>query len=426
MMNRSGWDTFQWRFLGSRTIMTRDPRNLQALHATQFRDFGMGENRKNNFRLALGRGIFAADGDEWRHARGFMRPYFLTEHVKRPNIEPHVRKLVRSIETGPDGWTEAPVDLQPLFYTFALEVSCDIFFGLGPDELEDQSDTFSAFAAAFDIVQEYLSVRTKLGWAYFLWDGPKFRRAIAQVNHFVDEVVQRTISNSHSKGTPSPTFLDQLLASVPGHDPSLIRSQLLHLLIASRDTVAVTLGWTFHHLSRHPDEYTSLRASILSRTESDASSEHIRHVLLESLRLHPAIPLNTRTALRDTSLPRGGGANGDDPIFVRKGDEILYSAHALHRNPAIWGPDAEEFRPARWTGRRRQAWEFLPFNGGPRVCLGQRLAMVEMEGIIREIARRFEVLEPVMREGEEDGVARVTLTMSSAGGVRVRLREQRP
>ncbi|KAK0613929.1 cytochrome P450, partial [Immersiella caudata] len=379
-----GWDTFQWRLLGSRTVMTRDPRSLKALHATQFRDFGMGNNRKNNFRLALGHGIFAADGDEWRHARGVMRPYFQSEHVKRPNLDPHVRKLLMSIKTGPGGWTLEAVDLQQLFYTFALETSCDIFFGLSPGK--DQAASFSAFAAAFDIVQECLSVRTKLGWAYFLYDGLKFRRAIAQVNRFVDNVVARATSAP----SPTPTFLDQLLASVPDSNPSLIRSQLLHLLIASRDTVAVTLAWTFHQLSHHPEEYASLRKEILCEPDADTTSQHIRHVLLESLRLHPPIPINTRTAIRDTCLPHGGGLSGNDPIFLRAGDEVLYSVYALHRDPKIWGTDEEEFRPARWHGRHKGGWEFLAFNGGPRVCLGQRLAMTQMEAVVAAMVRKFE------------------------------------
>ncbi|KAK4446696.1 cytochrome P450 [Podospora aff. communis PSN243] len=419
MMNRTGWDTFQWRFLGSRTIMTRDPRNLQALHSTQFGDFGMGNNRKNNFRFALGRGIFAADGDEWRCMRTVMRPYFQTDHVRHPNLEPHIQKLLRRIETGPDGWTPAPVDLQPLFYTFALDVSCEIFFGLTPQDQQELSASYSAFSSAFDTVQRHLSTRTKLGWAYFLWDGPKFRRAIAETNRFIDEVILRAVrkksGNQKDQETTTPTFLDHLLASTHSNSPTHIRSQLLHLLIASRDTVATTLCWTLHNLARHPQVYTSLRQSILSPPPSSSlqSNTLLHHTLLESLRLNPAIPLNTRTALTHTSLPHGGGPHGQSSISVRAGDEVLYSVYALHRDPRIWGNDAGEFRPGRWAeleskkkrGSRR--WEFLPFGGGPRVCLGQRVGMREMEGVVGAVVGRFGGVEA---EGVEERGAKEVIS----------------
>ena len=322
------------------------------------------------------------------------------------------------------------MDLQQLFYTFALEARCGIFFGLKPncgDDLGSDDIGFAAFATDFDTVQEYLSVRTKLGWAYFLYDGPRFRQAISRINSFVDQIVQRALSGWDPK--EAATFLDQLVAEA--QDPKLLRSQLLHLLIAARDTVAVTLGWAFYNLARHPDVYSELRRSVLEILGPyDASTPAplpsalsqclmLRHVIFETLRLHPPIPLNTRTALRDTWLPRGGGPTGDEPIHVRRGDEVLYSVYAMHRDPKSWGADANVFRPGRWAGRRH-GWDYLPFNGGPRICLGQRLAMHELSCVIARIVQRFEAVEST--DTTQEVVARVTLTNSSGTGVLVRLR----
>lgn len=90
-----------------------------------------------------------------------------------------------------------------------------------------------------------------------------------------------------------------------------------------------------------------------------------------ALRLFPPIPYNTRLARSDTVLPVGGGPSASDPVFVQKGTTVVYSVWSMHRRKDIWGPDASEFRPGRWKGRQN-GWEFLPFNGGPRVCIGRK------------------------------------------------------
>ena len=66
----------------------------------------------------------------------------------------------------------------------------------------------------------------------------------------------------------------------------------------------------------------------------------------------------------------GGGPEGKDPIFVRKGTTVLWYVYAMHRRQDIFGADAESFRPERWDGLR-PGWGFLPFNGGPRICIGR-------------------------------------------------------
>lgn len=82
------------------------------------------------------------------------------------------------------------------------------------------------------------------------------------------------------------------------------------------------------------------------------------------------MPGNSRTAIRDTILPRGGGPDGKSPIFVAKGTNVQYSVFTMHRREDLYGPDAAEFKPERWE-TLRPGWEYLPFNGGPRICLGR-------------------------------------------------------
>jgi cytochrome P450 len=98
-----------------------------------------------------------------------------------------------------------------------------------------------------------------------------------------------------------------------------------------------------------------------------------------ALRLYPSVPVNTRTALRTTVLPTGGGPDRKSPVLIPKGTPVAYSVYTLHRRPDLYGMDAELFRPERWDEYMPlnhtsvdAKWGYLPFNGGPRICLGSK------------------------------------------------------
>jgi cytochrome P450 len=83
------------------------------------------------------------------------------------------------------------------------------------------------------------------------------------------------------------------------------------------------------------------------------------------------VPINARVANHNTTIPVGGGPDGRSPVYIKEGQTVGYSVWSVHRRTDIWGPEAEVFRPERWEESKQNAWEFLPFNGGPRACLGR-------------------------------------------------------
>jgi hypothetical protein len=147
------------------------------------------------------------------------------------------------------------------------------------------------------------------------------------------------------------------------------------------------------------------------------------------LRLYPSVPVNSRAAGRTTTLPTGGGPTGTAPILVRKGEAVGYSVYVLHRRKDIYGPDADEFRPERWENGalNNVGYGYLPFNGGPRICLGQEFALLEAAYTVVRLLQTYETLE--MAEGKEFnmpvGHERQLLTMvvSSADGCWVKLKK---
>lgn len=83
--------------------------------------------------------------------------------------------------------------------------------------------------------------------------------------------------------------------------------------------------------------------------------------------------------MKTTTLPTGGGPDGKSPVLVRRGTAVGYSVYSLHRQVQLYGEDSEDFRPERWEDKdmplfrdeTTTSWGYLPFNGGPRVCLGR-------------------------------------------------------
>ncbi|OBT59925.1 hypothetical protein VE03_10592, partial [Pseudogymnoascus sp. 23342-1-I1] len=105
--------------------------------------------------------------------------------------------------------------------------------------------------------------------------------------------------------------------------------------------------------------------------------KYLQNVIKETLRLYPPVPVNARTALCTTVLPTGGGPDRKSPVLIPKGSFVAYSVYTMHRRPDLYSMDAELFRPERWDEQMALSqnvtdskWGYLPFNGGPRICLG--------------------------------------------------------
>ena len=341
---------------------------------------------------------FSTDGAEWQHARNLLRPQFAREQISNLDLEEeHIKNLMRVLPINKDGWTDV-TDILPLFFRLTIDSATEFLFGESVDsQLASLPDYVSSrppnavkekdFATSFDQAQATIAKGVRMGELWWLAFDKTFRHNRDTCWQFIDHYVHKALSQETksdkqtSNGKQKYVFLDALAEST--RDPVELREHIISILLAGRDTTASLLSFVYTAFIQHPEVYQKLREIVLEEfgtydnprniTFSTLKScDYLQWIMNETLRLHPVVPIDGRRALKDTTLPTGGGPNGDKPVHVRKGVQVDYSVYVIHRRKDLWGEDADEFRPDRWNGRK-SGWEYLPFNGGPRICIGQQV-----------------------------------------------------
>jgi cytochrome P450 len=423
-------DTFAFRQIGKLGVLTNDPANVKALLSSQFGDFGVGLRRAEAFEPLIGHGIFTADGDSWEKARRLIRPSFARGQLDDISIfEPHLQNLLSRLPTSSKAF-----DLQPLFQGLTLDVSTEFLFGESTNVLcssKAHSDGRS-FAEAFDRAQKTVVSAFALGGIAWLNPWSTFKEDQRTVQDFISKYVDKALSvgmgdhRAKEKETSRYSFVKEF--SKLTDDRTLIYGGLLNLLLAGRDTTSSLLSNLFFVLAKHPEIYERLADEVRSAThgtnqipslEDLRSMKYLRGCINESLRLHPPIPRNSREALKDTTLPVGGGPDGTNPIFIPQGTQVGYQTFSMHRRVDVFGEDAESFIPERWTERNlRPGWAFLPFNGGPRVCIGQQFSLNLASYVVCRMVQEIESVESCDPSPWREGLG---ISCSTLNGSWVRL-----
>ncbi|KAG4428262.1 hypothetical protein IFR05_016258 [Cadophora sp. M221] len=423
--------TLEQFFLGSLAFGTVDPANIEAILCSRFDDYTVGSRKEMTFPI-FGDGIFNQDGDAWKQSRELLRPQFHVKEYSNLNI----------LKGATDNFFKAIpekggiVDLQPLFYRLTLDVMTEFLFGESVETLKISKSTGGeTLSEVFDVALDYIAKRSRLLNLYWLVNGKRFRDVCKKVHFFADDIIDRNLAETSIKIQGKYDFLRVM--SEKRLDRTVLRSQIINILTAGRDTTASLLSWAFFLLVRYPKVLVKLRSEIAARGSTELTRSHLRsmkylqNILKETLRLYPSVPVNTRTTLRTTILPTGGGPDRKSPVLVPKGTAVAYSVYPMHRRPDLYGMDAEVFRPERWDedmplnhNKTNAKWGYLPFNGGPRTCLGMDFALVEAAYAIVRIVQRFPIITlPRGEKVELTGVEKqkITLVMSVAEGCSINL-----
>ncbi|PQE10567.1 cytochrome P450 alkane hydroxylase protein [Rutstroemia sp. NJR-2017a BVV2] len=386
--------------------------------------------RKQLMYALLGDGIFVQEGPDWKHSRELLRPQFnFREYGDLTHFSGPMEDLLRCISTTlMDPTSNRIVDLQPLFFRYTLDTTTSFLFGKSIESLKS-GDKAVKFEEAFNVTQTIMAKRFRVAAFWPLVGGKELRDACKLVHDFTDEILER--ANEHNGVSDSDkdsryVFLDKVAKEIPD--------------------------------LRHPEVLRKLRTEIMETLSGKETLnrndlrqvKYLTDVLKETLRLYPSVPLNMKTAVRTTCLPTGGGPDRKSPVLVKKGEDVSFSPYALHRRKDLYGEDAEEFRPesleieppvpvsafnlltghfSRWQedlplfrDELTKTWGYLPFNGGPRVCLGMDFAMTEAAYAVVKILQRYPNItlpphEKVVKTGQEKQA--ITLVIAPEEGCRL-------
>ncbi len=190
-----------------------------------------------------------------------------------------------------------------------------------------------------------------------------------------------------------------------------IRDELLTLVLAGHETTANSLAWAWERLLRTPTAHGRLLDAVRSQ-DGEEAQKTIEATIIEAMRSRPVVPIVGRRLMRPWRLGEYG-VPADSPVLI--------SILLLHHQEALY-PEPFEFRPERWLERKPGTYEWIPFGGGIRRCLGAALAMAEQRVVLEATARRLD-LEAA--DPEPERALHRNVTMIPARGARVIVRSRR-
>jgi cytochrome P450 len=219
-----------------------------------------------------------------------------------------------------------------------------------------------------------------------IWRGmprPGYRRALRQL----DDYLYRLIAARRSSPDGKENLLGTLIAA--GLCDADIRDQLLTMLIAGHDTSTALLSWALYLLAVHPDVIARVHEEVDrvlgAETPTLAHTNDLKYldqVIKETLRLYPPIHLGSRIAAADVDY---------HDAVIPAGTRVLYSIYLTHRDQAYW-PDPDRFDPDRFSPDKvHSPYQFLPFGGGPRNCIGRAFAQVEAKIVLARLLQKFDL-----------------------------------
>lgn len=251
----------------TRTVHTCDPRNVKHLLASGFDDFKLPRVRVSVMSDLLGSGIFTLDGQAWSYMRALLRPSLTKARLNTlPEIlEQHVQSLLEHIRGD-----STEMDLQPLFFKVTMDIASEFLLGrstnlMGARDYSETTTTTAEFVDNYMISSAETVRKMRLGPLSSLRFSPRADLARRKVFEYMDDYIRTSLQAQHetplySEGSGA-LFLQGLAAAVG--DKKMLRDQVLHIFLASRDTTASLLSNLFFVLCRKRDIYAKLRKEVL-------------------------------------------------------------------------------------------------------------------------------------------------------------------
>lgn len=375
---------------------------------------------RNTVRNEIGDGLFTSDGAYWLKQRRAIQPGF---HKKK--LEGVTRIMVEEInhymDTVLDTYVETneELNLVDLMGKLAFKVLTKSMFG---QDFEDQK--IDTVGESISNSQNYVMDQTLRPYLKPLSYINGVRTENKRLKRLRNEIITGFIEERKRTGEKVDDLLGMLLETEYEDGSKMTNKQLLDetvvLLIAGLESSAITLSWTWYLLCTHPEIEAQLLDSVLENIgDKDPKFEDVRglgytlQVIEESMRLYPGVWFIDREPLEDDEVAG---------VKFKKGEDVGAFVYGLHRNPAYWeNPDT--FDPDRFSAENKKNHtpnSFLPYGGGPRMCVGKNFAQMQMQFIFAMLIKRYKF---VMSPNQVIDF-KPLLTLCPSNGIKVRVEKR--
>ncbi len=364
----------------------------------------------NSVGLLVGDGLFTNEGESWINQRKQVQPAFHPWHLKKlcPGIVAGAADFVQSHRR----LVNQPIDLADAMMKLGLRIASTTLFST---DISGEADTVGR---AFRVGFQHISNRMNSLQLVPNWLPTPANRKFSVAKQKLDAVVERIIASRQSLQQQPEDLLGEMLGSpMPRR---MLMDEVITLLTAGHENIGAALSWTWYLLAQHPkiqsDLHDEIRKVLGKRHptfEEIDDLPFLRAVFEESMRLYPPGWGELRETIADDIID-------GYPIPARS--MIILCQWVTHRHPDFW-PDPARFDPARFlpaAGKVRHRFAYFPFGGGPRICIGMQLAMIEAALVIATVLQEFQIELLPGQVIEPDA----TFTLRPRNGLKVILRSR--
>ncbi|CAM0150218.1 unnamed protein product [Urochloa decumbens] len=371
-----------------------DPEMVEDIGHCTPSELGKPNYLKRSRKALFGGGLFTLNGDEWAYQRKLIAPEFFMDKIKGTieTIEDATAPLLESWESMLDNAGESrEIVVDDYLLKLSADVIARICFGSSFTRGEEIFCKLRQLQKA--VSQQDALIGLSAFWKYLPTRANREIRKLDEEVRFLILDVVKEHSNSMGDGLLRVIIDGARGWQLQGHDAEdFITGNCKGMYFAGHGTTAVTLIWCLMLLATHPEWQERARAEAVEVCQGEAmlDVDALRRlrimtmVIQETLRLYPPASLMMREALTDVKI---------SSLDVPRGTIIQVSRSMLHQDKDAWGPDAGEFRPGRFANgvaaACRPAHMYMPFGHGPRTCIGQNLAMVELKVVLARLLSRF-------------------------------------
>jgi len=377
-------DVVRSRFLYVHAYFLYNADDIEALLTTKAKSFRKaGSLRSPFFARLVGNGLVTSEGDFWRRQRRLAQPAF-----HRQRISTYGEVMVDYAQRAIDKWRPGEeIDISKDMTRLTLEIVVKTLFNA---DVSNDADHVGAMLS--EVVKPFASQAT-LKW---ILDNrlptPGHRRYFKAVSE-IDRIVFRIISDRRASKSDEGDLLSMLLQAQDDDGSQMndaqLRDEVMTLFLAGHETTALALSWSWYLLATHPEAEAKFHAEIdevlqgrVPTVDDLRKLTYTEMIAKEAMRLYPPAYAVGREALEDTEI---GG------FRVPKGSQVFAFQWVTQRDERYFErPD--KFEPERWTPERSERlpkYAYFPFGGGPRQCIGNYFAMMEVVLLLATIGQRF-------------------------------------